>query len=144
MEWTSTRTRRAAGAVLVALAVTTTACGGGGGDGGTPTTRPSSPATVAIQSPTNGEQFPAGTVIPVKVDLTGGRIVKQSTKDITPTTGHLHLSVDNAIVSMNYSTTNSLKGVKPGMHVMKVEYVAADHLPFEPRVIAAVTFEVTK
>ena len=30
------------------------------------------------------------------------------------------------------------------MHVMKVEFVAADHLPFDPRVVSAVTFEVTK
>jgi len=140
------RTRLAGGAVVLALALTAAACGGGdgGGDGGTPTARPSSPATVAIVTPTNGDSFPAGTTIPVKVDLEGGRIVKQATKNITPTTGHLHLSVDDEIVSMNYGTTNSLKGVKPGMHVMKVEYVAADHLPFDPRVVAAVTFEVTK
>jgi hypothetical protein len=131
------------GAILVALAVVTAACGGGTGDGASPTARPSSPATVTIDSPANGEQFPAGTVIPVKVDLEGGRIVNASTKDITPTTGHLHLSVDNAIVSMNYATTNSLKDVEPGVHVMKVEYVAADHLPFDPRVVDEITFEVT-
>jgi hypothetical protein len=133
---------------LAAVTLTLAACGGGTGDGGTPTgqpsARPSSPATVAIESPKNGESFAAGTAIPVLVKLTGAKIVRQTTKDITPTTGHLHLLVDNAIVSMNYSTTNTLKGVKPGMHVMKVEFVAADHLPFDPRVIAAVTFEVRK
>jgi hypothetical protein len=140
------RSRLAGGAISLALALTAAACGGGRGDGGdgTPTARPSSPATVAIVTPSNGEQFPADTTIPVEVDLEGGRIVKQSTKDITPTTGHLHLSVDGKIVSMNYATTNTLKGVKPGVHVMKVEYVAADHIPFDPRVVAAVTFEVTK
>lgn len=138
------RQRLAGGAIALALAAA--ACGGsgdGGGDG-TPTTRPSSPATVTIESPTNGEQFPAGTAIPVNVDLTGAKIVQQTTKNITPTTGHIHLLVDDKVVSMNYQTTNTLEGVEPGMHVMKVEFVAADHLPFDPRVVSAVTFEVTK
>jgi hypothetical protein len=130
--------------VTLALALVAAACGGGGNDGPTPTARPSSPATVTIESPTNGQSFKAGTEIPVHVQLTGAKIVKQTTKNISPTTGHLHLLVDNAVVSMNYATTETLKGVKPGMHVMKVEFVAADHLPFDPRVISAVTFEVTK
>ena len=132
---------------LAVLALTAAACGGGGGDGGAstqPSARPSSPAHVKIETPTNGETFKAGATIPVKVQLTGARIVRQTTKHITPTTGHLHLYVDDALVSMNYQTTNALKGVKPGMHVMKVEFVAADHIPFDPRVITAVTFEVTK
>ncbi len=132
---------------LAVLALTAAACGGGGGDGGAstqPSSRPSSPAHVKIEAPTNGETFKAGATIPVKVQLTGARIVRQTTKHIKPTTGHLHLYVDDALVSMNYQTTNALKGVKPGMHVMKVEFVAADHIPFDPRVITAVTFEVTK
>jgi hypothetical protein len=132
---------------LTALALTAPACGGRGGDGGAttqPSSRPSSPAHVKIETPTNGETFKAGATIPVKVQLTGAKIVRRTTTHITPTTGHLHLYVDNALVSMNYQTTNSLKGVKPGMHVMKVEFVAADHNPFDPRVITAVTFEVTK
>ncbi|MFL5797008.1 MAG: hypothetical protein ACJ77A_03625 [Actinomycetota bacterium] len=132
---------------VASLALTAAACTGGGGDGSAstpPSSRPSSPAQVKIETPTNGETFKAGATIPVKVRLSGARIVRQTTKHITPTTGHLHLYVDNALVSMNYQTTNMLKGVKPGMHIMKVEFVAADHLPFEPRVITAVTFEVTK
>ena len=137
------RTRLAGGAITLALAAAACGSGDGGGDGGTPTGRPSSPAKVVIDTPVDGDQVPAGETIPVTVTLTGGKIVPQATKDISPTTGHLHMSVDDKIVSMNYGTTNSLKGVEPGMHVMKVEFVAADHLPFDPRVIAAVTFEVT-
>jgi hypothetical protein len=132
---------------LAALALTAAACGGGSGDGGpstSPSIRPSSPAHVTIEQPTNGETFKAGATIPVKVQLTGAKIVRQTTTHITPTTGHLHLYVDNGLVSMNYQTTNTLKGVKSGMHVMKVEFVAADHIPFDPRVVTAVTFEVTK
>jgi len=133
---------------LAVTALVAAACGGGSGDGGSPSPpsgqRPSSPAKVTIIKPTNGEQFTSGQKIPVVVRLTGARIVKQSTTNISPTTGHLHLYVDDAIVSMNYQTTNTLTGVKPGMHVMKVEFVAADHLPFDPRIISAVTFQVTK
>jgi hypothetical protein len=133
--------------VLAAVALAGVACGGGGpGSDGSPKAsgRPSSPAQVTIEAPTNGQRFGAGKVIPVTVKLTGARIVRQTTTNISPTTGHLHLYLDNALVSMNYRTTNTLKGVKPGMHIMKVEFVAADHNPFNPRVIAAVTFEVTK
>jgi hypothetical protein len=134
----------------LALATVAAACGGGSGAGGTSPTaptqptgvRPSSPAMLTVITPSNGQQFKAGQSIPVDVKLAGAKIVKQTTTHITPTTGHLHLYLDDAIVSMNYQTTNTLKGVKPGMHVMKVEFVAADHLPFDPRVIQAVTFEV--
>jgi hypothetical protein len=133
---------------LAVVAAVTVACSGGGDGGTTPSTqtsgRPSSPATLTILSPTNGQTFKAGQIIPVNVKLTGARIVKRTTTHITPTTGHLHLLVDNAIVSMNYQTTNQLEGVKPGVHVMKVEFVAADHQPFDPRVIQAVTFQVAK
>jgi hypothetical protein len=135
-------------AAMVTVAVGLAACGGGsGGDGAgstTPGPRPSSPAKVTIETPTNGESFKAGVTIPVEVQLTGARIVRRTTTHITPTTGHLHLYLDNSLVSMNYKTTNELKGVKPGMHVMKIEFVASDHNPFDPRVITAVTFEVTK
>ncbi|HEY7280785.1 MAG TPA: hypothetical protein VID47_04240 [Actinomycetota bacterium] len=150
----TTRTGRLHPKALLALglalvATMTVACGGGPGGGATtPSTqtsgRPSSPAKLTILSPTDGEAFKAGQIIPVDVKLTGAKIVRQTTTHITPTTGHLHLYVDNAIVSMNYQTTNQLKGVKPGVHVMKVEFVASDHLPFDPRVIQAVTFQVTK
>jgi hypothetical protein len=135
-------------AAIVAVAVGLAACGGGSaGDGSgstAPGPRPSSPAKVTIETPTNGESFKAGVTIPVKVKLTRARIVRRTTTHIRPTTGHLHLYLDNSLVSMNYQTTNELKGVKPGMHVMKVEFVAADHNPFDPRVVTAVTFEVTK
>lgn len=152
MRRTTPRTRLRAGllAAGLALAAVAAACGSGSGDGGTSPTaptqptgvRPSSPAMLTIVMPTNGQQFKSGQTIPVDIKLTGAKIVRQSTTHITPTTGHLHLYVDDAIVSMNYQTTNTLKGVKPGVHVMKVEFVAADHLPFDPRVIQAVTFQV--
>jgi hypothetical protein len=35
-----------------------------------------------------------------------------------------------------------LSNLTPGQHLLKVEFVASDHAPFDPRVIAAVAFEV--
>ena len=143
----TTNGRRAAtAAALVAIALVGAACGGGKGPGGggttaTPSARPSTPATVRIESPTNGETFPAGT-IPVRIALKGARIVPRTSLHITPTTGHLHLYLDNQIVSMNYRATASLKSVRPGLHDLRVEFVAADHLPFDPRVVAEVSFQV--
>jgi hypothetical protein len=32
--------------------------------------------------------------------------------------------------------------VAPGQHTLRVEFVASDHLPFDPRVISEVVFEV--
>ena len=132
----------------VALAALVAACGGGGGAAqrsGSPTPgsspRPSSPATLTVLSPSNGEVFHSSSV-PVRVRLAGARVVKAVTTNITPTKGHVHLLLDDKIVSMNYQLDDELHDVKPGTHVLEVEFVASDHLPFDPRVIQAVTFEV--
>jgi hypothetical protein len=103
--------------------------------------RPSSPANLKILSPTNGEVV-RGTDVEIKVDLTGARIVQATTTNISPDGGHLHVYLDNQLVSMNFSTTQDVGNIKPGMHVLRVEFVAADHRPFDPRVFTAVTFEV--
>jgi hypothetical protein len=65
-----------------------------------------------------------------------------TTTNITPDQGHLHLYLDDQIESMNFSTSATLTAVQPGLHVLRVEFVASDHLPFDPRVIAEVAFEV--
>jgi hypothetical protein len=43
---------------------------------------------------------------------------------------------------MNFGLTDDVPNVTPGPHVLQVELVASDHLPFDPRVIAQTTFEV--
>jgi hypothetical protein len=103
--------------------------------------RPSSPAKLKILSPTNGEVV-RGSNVEIQVDLTGARIIQATTTNISPEEGHLHVYLDNQLVSMNFSTTQDVGNVKPGMHVLRVEFVAADHRPFDPRVFTAVTFEV--
>jgi hypothetical protein len=89
----------------------------------------------------NGEVV-RGSDVKIRVALSGARIVPATTTHISPDKGHLHVFLDNQIVSMNFSTTDDIGNVKPGMHVLRVEFVASDHLPFNPRIFTAVTFQV--
>ncbi|MDE3113498.1 MAG: hypothetical protein KGN00_08710 [Chloroflexota bacterium] len=104
-----------------------------------PGQRPSSPAKVTIVAPANGSTV-QGPSVDVRLQLTGGRIVQTTTTNITPTEGHIHVYLDNAIVSMNYALDATLSNVTPGQHVLRVEFVAADHAPFDPRVISNSVF----
>ncbi|MGH2465342.1 MAG: hypothetical protein ACRDGI_07770 [Candidatus Limnocylindrales bacterium] len=94
--------------------------------------RPSSPAVLTIVSPTPSEVV-TGTTLHVVMSLQNATIVPATTTNISPTTGHIHLFVDNALVSMNYQLTQDLP-VHPGTYVLYAEFVAADHAPFDPRV----------
>jgi hypothetical protein len=103
--------------------------------------RPRSTATISFAEPAAG-QVVHGDDLPVRIDLTGGRIVQQTTTNITPDTGHLHLYLDGSLVSMAYGTSQDVPvgDLTPGVHRLLAEYVAADHAPFDPRVTATVSF----
>jgi hypothetical protein len=104
--------------------------------------RPSSPAVVAIISPKAGQSV-TGKTVHVVISLTGAQIVSATTTNIRPDQGHVHLYVDNALVSMNYGLEQDLP-VSPGTYVLKAEFVAADHAPFDPRVISPDVFFTVK
>ncbi len=104
--------------------------------------RPSSPATVSILKPTSGEVV-TGTSVHVVLSLTGATIVAATTTNIRPDEGHVHLYVDNVLVSMNYQLEEDLP-VHPGTYVLKAEFVAADHAPFSPRVWSPEVFFTVK
>ena len=132
-------------ALLLALA--TAACSGDG----TPThpqigstgPRPSSPATVDIVSPAPSTTV-RGDTLHVALRLNGGTLVPQTTTDIRPDEGHVHLYVNNVLVSMNYGLEQDIP-VQPGSTVLKAEFVAADHAPFSPRVWSdEIVFTVTQ
>jgi hypothetical protein len=102
--------------------------------------RPSSPAAVAVVQPTAGAAVTptpcpgaAGSCVHIKLSLTGATIVPATSTDIRPDQGHVHLYVDNVLVSMNYGLEQDLP-VHSGTYVLKAEFVAADHAPFNPRV----------
>jgi hypothetical protein len=106
--------------------------------------RPASTATIAFVKPTP-DQVVSGDTLDVVMTLNGGTIVEASSTKLTPTTGHIHLSLDGTLVSMTYGLVQeiSLQGLSPGRHVLQAEFVAADHGPFDPRVVANVAFRTS-
>lgn len=99
--------------------------------------RPSTMATVEIVEPAQGATVDGDTVH-IVLDLNGATIVPETTTDIRPDQGHVHLYVNNSLVSMNYGLEQDIP-VTPGTLVLKAEFVAADHFPFSPRVWSAET-----
>jgi hypothetical protein len=109
-----------------------------------PATRPSSKATVAIESPRPGQVFRGDpAAVPVRVRLDGGRIVPFTSTRLVPDTGHIHLFLDGNLVAMTTSLSRTLD-VLPGTHTLIAEFVAVDHVPFDPRVRTSVRFEVAQ
>jgi hypothetical protein len=103
--------------------------------------RPSTRARISFVSPTSGEEFRGNPAsIPVSLSLVGGRIVPISSLHLEPDAGHIHIYLDGKLVSM--SGTDSFVSVPPGAHTLDAEFVAVDHGPFNPRVIATVSFRV--
>lgn len=144
---------------LLAAALLLASCGGGsaGGANGTPGAtgatgatgsatatpidRPESTAELTIDSPTNGEVV-RGTSVDLRIGLERAKIVPQTTTDIAPDEGHLHVMLDDALISMTEGIEQTIPDLTPGLHRLQVEFVAADHAPFDPRVVAIVSFEV--
>lgn len=145
------RCRRGTLVVAAVLALILGACGSD--DASSPDTSPSSstptvsadrPASTAklrIVSPKNG-QVVFGSAVQMKISLKDAKIVPASSTDIVPDEGHLHVILDDELISMTGDTSQYLANLTPGQHLLKVEFVASDHAPFDPRVIAAVAFEV--
>jgi hypothetical protein len=107
----------------------------------TPAQRPESTATLEIVSPSDG-QVVDGSRVPVRLSLDGGRLVPAASTDLRPDEGHLHVVLDDGLVDMTARLRSDLADVAPGPHLLRVEYVASDHAPFDPRVIDAASFEV--
>jgi len=133
----------------LALAFALAACGGsddGGGSGATGTTstpseRPSSTAELSIVSPAVGDVV-HGSTVDLRVKLQGAKLVPATTTDIVPDEGHLHVILDDKLISMTEGLEQSIPDVPPGDHRITVEFVASDHAPFDPRVVTVVAFEV--
>ena len=123
--------------VTIALAAAVAACSQPGasaepGLSGSLGPRPSSAATVEILQPAANATL-TGTNVHVVLKLNGATIVPATTTDIRPDQGHVHLYVNNVLVSMNYGLEQDIP-VQPGTIALKAEFVAADHAPFSPRV----------
>jgi hypothetical protein len=129
-------------ASMFATALVAAACGS---DGATTSSqaaaRPTSTAVLSITSPRDGATI-HGSTVDLVVALTGAKLVTATTTDLKPDEGHLHVSLDDQLLTMTSGTSQQIPDVPPGQHLLKVEFVANDHAPFDPRVIAAVSFTV--
>lgn len=104
--------------------------------------RPASTATLRIVQPQPGTAV-KGTTLAVKVEVTGARVLKEASTDLRPDTGHVHLAVDGKTVTLLAGLEYELTDLTPGQHLLQAEFAAADHGPFNPRVLATATFTVT-
>jgi hypothetical protein len=132
---------------LAALAIVLLgACSSAGGSTSTPAptsvvARPTSTAKLTIVTPRNGQTLSRQTP-DVRLSLTGAKLVSHTTTRIRPDQGHIHLLVDGKLVAMNYGLDERLPNLTPGQHLVQVEFVAADHAPFDPRVLTQAAFTV--
>lgn len=106
----------------------------GGSPAASAAARPSSPATIRIANPRAGEVVSRKPVA-IVVDLVGARIASATSTTVAPREGHVHLYVDNSLASMTYGLRHEID-LPRGAHVVKAEFVAADHVPFSPRVFS--------
>jgi hypothetical protein len=141
-----TRTRATCLALAALAVVLLGACSSGGGSTSTPAptslaARPSSTAKLTILVPRNGQTLSRQTPR-VRLDLAGAKLVSHTTTRIRPDQGHLHLLIDGKLVAMNYGLNERLPNLNPGQHLVQVEFVAADHAPFDPRVLTQAAFTV--
>ena len=141
------RLRALAAALLAVLALAACSGGDGGGGSAAPAStaaaaapRPSSPAKLTIMTPRNGQTVKEGAQL--RLGLDNAKIVNQTTTRIQGDEGHIHLLVDGKLVNMNYGLRQHLPELTPGQHVVQVEFVAADHAPFEPRILTQAAFTV--
>ena len=128
--------RRLALVSAVGALASTAACGSSG-----PPARPRCDAQIQILSPTPNEVV--GPTPTLQFKVIGGSVVSRTAGSIICSQGHIHVSVDDQLVSMAYGTVQTLTSpLTPGPHSLTAEYVATDHKPFANRVRNVVLFQV--
>ncbi|HSJ51949.1 MAG TPA: DUF6130 family protein [Actinomycetota bacterium] len=136
--------RRTILTVGLSAALALGACGDSDGSdpaGPVPIERPNSTAELEILEPAAASVV-EGSTVRLRIRLEGARIVPETTTDVVPDEGHLHVMLDEELISMTEGLDQSIPDVAPGPHRITVEFVASDHAPFDPRVVAITTFEV--
>ena len=131
---------------IVVVGLLLAACGGGGNNDtpeetGPTGARPSSTAKLSIIDP-KVDQVVHGSSVDLRVRLRNAKLVPVTTTNIVPDEGHLHVLLDDKLISMTQGLEQTIPDVPPGEHRITVEFVASDHAPFDPRVVSVVAFEV--
>lgn len=135
----STRSHRLKTALFAGLVAILLASCGGSED--TPAgERIASTARMAILEPAQGAEITAPRMR-VLISLEGARIIPRATTTIKPDEGHVHLSLNGELSTMTYGLDQEID-ITPGTHILQAEYVAGDHAPFNPRIIAVRRIEV--
>jgi hypothetical protein len=104
--------------------------------------RPTTSARLAIVAPTPDET--TGPDVTLTLDLTGATLAPAGSTRLLPTEGHVHLYLDGKLISMSYGLSQDVKGLAPGPHTVRAEFVASDHAPFKNPVVAGVRFAVAR
>lgn len=138
-------TRSMAGAL--ALSALLAACGGDAAPSASPTvvnTRPTSTGTLTVLEPAFGSTV-QGPTVRVRVRVDGARVLPKNlgSRHLSPDTGHIHINLDERVVTQTGGREYEIPDVQPGDRVLRVEFAAADHFSFNPPVIQIVRFTVT-
>jgi hypothetical protein len=96
-----------------------------------------------IIAPKDGEVIHRSSV-EVKLDLKGGHLAVPATTGVQPDEAHLHITIDVLPIRMTASLNQQVPNVRPGRHLLTVEFEAGNHLPFEPRLLANVGFKLAR
>ena len=126
------------------LAVALTACGGQEPPpepSSEPAARPSSTGQVRVVEPEPGAEV-EGPDVRVVIELTGAELIEEVSVDLQPDEGHIHLKLDGETITLLGGLEEVVPDVAPGPHLLEVEFVAADHGPFNPRVVQTIAFRV--
>ena len=108
------------------------------------TARIASTAVFEIVSPTDGQVV--GKRLKLQFGLTGARILATGTTKIRGDEGHIHVSIDGKLLGMTFGLSQVIDtgDFAPGPHLLEVEFVRGDHVPFSPRVVRTVRFVVSR
>src|SRR5207237_5202570 len=91
-------------------------------------TRPSTKAQLEILSPRPNEVIVGDpAAVPVVLRLQGGKVVAFTSIHLIPNEGHIHLYLDDSLVSMTGLVARVT--ASPGTHTLVAEFVAVDHVP---------------
>jgi hypothetical protein len=140
------RTRATCLALATLAVVLLGACSSAGGSTSTPApttlaARPTSTAKLTILAPRNGQTISRQTP---EVRLGPGRGQDHPPHHHPHPTrpGPYHRLVDGKLVAMNYGLNERLPSLTRSQHLVQVEFVAADHAPFDLRVLTQAAFTV--